>query len=193
MIDFEITKLPIIIVTTPRTGSTAFADHLGVKFPKLKLWKEPDHDLEQLSDFLKYAKNNNNYILKIITTGMMKYEYWFREKIFDESCYIIKLKRRSLVEQAASLYIATTRKIWSYHEKNIDNYKIGLPIDINEFEIKNIIQSLKADISLTDCLLCDITLFYEDMSDLNSIHIRTPKPTNYTDLINKIEDLLYKQ
>jgi hypothetical protein len=193
MIDFEITKLPIIIIATPRTGSTAFADHLASKYPNLKLWKEPDNNPKELSDFLDYAKNNNNYILKILTNNIIKYQNWFREKIFNETCYIIKLKRRSLVEQVASFYIAMIRNIWAYHEKNIDKCKIGLPIEINESAIKKAIQLLKIDIEITDCLLCDGTFFYEDMSDLNSQNIMTPKPTNYIDLINKIEDILYKK
>jgi len=192
MIDFEITKFPIIIIATPRTGSTAFTDHLAAKYPKLKVWKEPDNIPEELSDFLNYAKNNNDFILKVLINSLVRYPIWFKIKIYTNAYHLIKLKRKSLVEQVASHYVATNRNIWCYHKENFDKWqsKIQGPINIDESAIKKTIKSVKSYINYINPLVCDNTFFYEDMTDLNSQEIKTPKPANYIDLINKIEDML---
>jgi hypothetical protein len=192
MLDFEIIKFPIIIIATPRTGSTAFANHLASKYPNLKLYLEPDNIPEELSDFLNYAKNNNDFILKVLVGSLVRYPMWFKIKLYTGIHYSIKLKRRSLIEQVASHYIAKNRNIWVYHKKNFDKWqnKIQGPINIDESAIKKTIKSVKSYIDYINPLVCDNTFFYEDMVNLNCQEIKTPKPTNYIDLINKIEDML---
>jgi len=192
MIDFQIFKFPIIIVATPRTGSNAFADHLASKYPNLKLYIEPDLVSEQLSDFLDYAKNNDDFILKVLVDSLVRYPIWFKIKLYTGVYHSIKLKRRSLTEQVASHYIAKKRNIWTYCDGNFKDWhnKIEDSIEIDEDAIKKTIKSVKSYINNINPLVCDDTFFYEDMIDLDSSNIKTPTPTNYIKLINKIEDIL---
>jgi hypothetical protein len=194
VIDFEITKTPILVVASPRTGSNAFTTHLGSKYPTLKCYSEPDHNIEHLSEFLNFAKNNNGYILKILASSMVRYPNWLKEDFFSEKFHTIIIKRRSLVEQLASHYIAMNRNIWYYNKENYENwqYKIKENIDIDEYNIKKTISMVKYDIDLVNRFKSDNIIFYEDMPKLITQHIKTPRPVNYFNLLNKIEEILNK-
>jgi hypothetical protein len=184
----EIKKTPIVIIASPRTGSNSLANHMGVVFSQLKLFKEPDHIESYLAEFLDYAKNNNEYIIKIIASSLIRYPDWIKDIFFNGSSHVFRLKRRSLVEQIASHYIARHRDVWYYNIKNFDDwrYKIEGPIDIDVNLIDSTIQMVKYDIELVNRLHSDSVIMYEDMIDLVSQDMKTPLPANYLELIDVI-------
>jgi hypothetical protein len=194
MDNLEISKFPIIILSTARTGSSALTNHLCLKYPKLKVWSEPDHNVEHLSDFIEYAKSKDDYIIKILSSSLQKYPFWFiRLKLLGKACHLIKLTRRSLIDQVASYYIALDRNTWHYYESDSNKWKYSRlkSINIDKELIENIINLIKTDIEKLKPFLYDDTFFYEDIKDnLKSPDLKTPKPANYKDLLNNIEDLL---
>ena len=195
MIDLKITKLPIIILGTARTGSSVLTNHLALKYPKLKVWSEPDLDPETLSNFIEYAKSKDDYIIKILVGSLQQYPIWFiRLKLLGKACHLIKIKRSSLIEQLASYYIALDRDIWHYYIPEFNKWKDSItPINIDKEIIKYIINVIKTDIEKLEPFLCDETIFYEDIKDqLFASDLKTPKPINYIDLLKTIEDLLIR-
>ena len=194
MINHEINKFPIIILATARTGSNVLANHLSLKYPKLRLWSEPDNNLETLSDFIEFAKIKDEYIVKILVSSLHKYPIWFiRLKLCNRACHLIKLKRKSIIDQVASYYIASDRDIWHYTPEFNKWKDLMTPINIDKKIIEGVITTIKIDIQKIEPFLCDEIYFYEDIQDqLDAPHLKTPKPINYIDLLKNIEDLLNK-
>jgi hypothetical protein len=192
MINLEINRFPIVILGTARTGSSVLTNHLALKYPKLRLWSEPDHKSETLCDFIEYAKISDEYIVKILASSLNKYPIWFiRLKLLNKACHLIKLKRRSIIDQVASYYIASERNIWYYYNHDFNNWKNSItPINIDREIIEGMITLIKTDTQKIEPLLCDDTYFYEDIQDqLDAPDLKTPKPINYIDLLKNIEDL----
>jgi len=193
MFDLKISKLPIIILGTARTGSSVLANHLVLKYPKLQIWNEPEHNPKTLSNFIEYAKSKDDYIIKILVGSLHQYPIWFiRLKLLSKACHLIKIKRRSLIHQVASYYIALDRDIWYYFYTESNKWKDSIiPINIDKEIIKYIINVIKNDNEKIEPFLCDSTFFYEDIKNqLFAPDLKTPKPINYTDLLKNIEDLL---
>jgi hypothetical protein len=201
--DFNnINKFPIVIACRPRTGSTGFAHHLHFLYPFLRLFLEPDRDPSEFLDFLDFAANNNQYILKTPIHNLIdypdnhskpvKYPRSLLEKIMSDA-YIIKLQRKNEIERIASLYIAKKRNIWWYttEEKLVRDAYADVensPIDIDMSIIdESILESILQD-PRSNSIRYDQEIFYEDIP-LNwlSIHMQTPKPLNYDELLLTIQ------
>lgn len=174
-----ITKWPVVIFASPRTGSTALGYHLKELNPHVKLFIEPNFDRHAMHDYLEYSKNNNNYIVKLLGSSIPFYP----KSIFADSMFKIKISRRNIVEQIASHYLARLRNIWIYD--NVDNKYADIAID--RANIQQSVCMIKYDRDIIASLDADIELVYEDIVQFNSPTYKTPLPANYHELVNAID------
>ena len=192
MINFEINKFPVLIVASPRTGSTALGEYIANTYNAL-YYNEPNMHPEEMKKFVKNFILDNNFVLKILPDMLKNGQYpkHIMKKMLSSECFKIKLTRKNIIEQIASFYTCRNRKTWTYTETNcknwIDNY-----IDIDQQEIKQSTIWVIGQNNLLKQFKSDISLDYEDLSIIESVYKKTPRPLNYIDLINKIEDSLCK-
>jgi len=189
-------KFPIIIVGTPRTGTTVYSEHLS-KLYNLECISEPtlflhNSDLND-SDFLRLqeliSQKNNRFVLKILY-----YQYHdspiFKQLIENDNCYKIKVYRQDKIEQIASLYMAWNRGVWQQRAKSVSKYSVS----INTFEISKSINDINGQIEQFEqsCLKFDEVISYEEISKLPLNYEGLKKitcPTNYDFLKEKIKRL----
>jgi hypothetical protein len=187
-----IEKFPIIVLASPRTGSNPFTHDLNVLYRKCKAFYEPEWSKDHWDEFLEFSKNNNNYIIKLMASSIPLYPKYVVDKLVDGTAYVFRLKRRNIIDQIASHYVARMRGIWCYQPTNKEAWEdlLRTPTDIS-IDLKEIDQSIKMvkyDIELVDDYDSDQTIFYEDMTSLSSADIKTPLPTNYQDVINAVSE-----
>lgn len=185
----NVNKFPIIIISSPRTGSTILSEYLSEKY-KLKLFLEPDENKSIVDEFNSYVESKNtNFILKFHARN---FSFFKNLEIFSDS-YLISIERKNKIDQIASHYIARARNRFVY---NNEDYLMNDNIDVNLLDIvincESVYKSNKALSNLN--LKFDSKLFYEDLNfkDLSydSKFIKTPKPSNYDFLIEKISKYL---
>jgi len=190
MIDLPTTNIiamamPVFIIASPRTGSTALGLHFHKRYPGTKYFGEPDMNGDQLDDFISYAKLSDNYIIKLLGSSMPRYPEWIMNKIHDENSVVITTSRRIVINQIISHYIADTRKTWYYSDHNIDVYNKfkDKPIEIDLKRIDKSIMEIKHDNRIIGNIQPNIRMFYEDfLPELDTLSIKTPYPTNYEEL-----------
>lgn len=182
----KITKFPVIIFASPRTGSTALLHHIHQLYPENVEFCEPD--LKDITPFLKYSQNNTNYILKTMAKNLDRYP---KELIFSPRNFFIRIRRKGLINQIASNYVARERNTWGY--MSTDTTVNTSSININEEKIQESINILR---KYNECInnvpvKFDLDLFYEDLPKItNDHHVITPKPDNYADLKSAIATVL---
>jgi hypothetical protein len=196
----NINKFPIIILSSPRTGSTVLAEILSNKFPELRMFLEPEFNRKgkkeikcQLDDFTDYSKTSNQYILKFHLEYLNKYPPELIKKIINHDAFLIKIQRRSLIKQIVSDYISRVRNVYVYDIMKAYKHKdetIPIKDDLIEGCIK-LIQDLNEAFNKTQ-INYDLEIYYEDF--INSINdsyktrfVIAPKPTNYNEIHQAIE------
>ena len=181
MIDYKNIRYPVVILASPRSGSTALANHIHGKLEDVLLFQEPDSILPWFSNFLETAKTTNQYVVKIQTNRLNLYPKEMLDYLIHSSePYRVCIRRRNKIEQSLSRYIATTRQKWFYQTTDIGEDIIP----INYAGIKKNIQLLEAEIAKLDDIgtTYDTTIWYEDFDFGESDGIKTPKPKNYEEL-----------
>jgi len=167
-------KFPIIIIGSPRTGSTVLARYLNSKYPNLTLFDEPHQEYK--TKFLNFSKTRSDYILKF-HPGLDEYP----EELFINAT-LIRIRRKNLIEQISSWYVAQMRGFYSYD--NLDNLKLeefaNAPVMIDINILKKAVWSQQQYNNALDNLNLkyDYDLYYEDLPNLTE-SIITPKPPNY--------------
>lgn len=186
MIDWNSVRLPIVIFSTARSGSSALANHIHRKVDNVLLFEEPEHDKESISNFLKTVNETNRYIVKIHSDGFEKYpsdlvEYF----IHSPDPYKVCIRRRNQLEQCISLYISLGRQQWSYKK---DSEFTEDTITINEQRIRGAIFWIKRQYLALDRINAnfDLTVWYEDFEFDVTDTIKTPRPNNYDELCASI-------
>jgi len=193
MIDINVTKLPVIIIAAPRTGSTV----LGGYFQKLHnntitYFDEPDYGtFLDMVNFENHFYNNKNFIFKfhLYTSNLYKADI-IKYISYSDQCFRIRLRRRNLANQVASMYIAKARKnAFLFHSKT----ELNDMLIINEEHIKQLIRFIKHSNQIlqdTD-IEFDLDLFYEELGEIqNTNYYITPKPTNYNEIVSAVVHLL---
>lgn len=188
MLDKQIKKFPIIIISTPRSGSTALGEHL-VNTYNLEWISEPDskNNTNILLDL-----NHNEFVLKFHAYRITHYPRKIIEKIELNDCFLIRIRRRNIVDQIASVYIATKRNIYYYTNEIEYN-------DVTEIDIKHINRSINSVMYFNKCALLkfkyDMDLFYEDIEDTLtlSIGVKTPKYILYEEIKDIIKQNLFQR
>lgn len=183
----QISTLPIVIISSPRTGSTALAIALKHKLGG-ELFNEPGNDDLRLNDFLRYSSMKKDYILK-------EHAGKFLEKYskFDlTDCTIIRINRKDLVSQAISNYISNKRKKWFYTDN--DQHYQNESITYDEPFLRQCFHFTKTQNTMCDNFKgrVDFDLFYEDIITELSTSEKTIRPKNYQELLEWANEIYAK-
>lgn len=181
---FIFNKFPILILSTPRTGSSAFGSYIQDHHKDLIYFNEPDFfGQERMTRFENIIDQKTNYILK---THIYSISFYKNSKFlcYSNDVYRIRIRRKDFLEQVVSFYIAKKRNEWLFRSSDeINEFKDDtIPFDINY--AKESIKFLKRSndmLSNTD-INFDLDIFYEDLILENSRYFPTPQPTNYEEL-----------
>jgi len=189
--------LPIVILSTPRVGSTAlFLDVVSryIDTPDLVWLNEPITGAKKKDNFIDSIKSGN-FIIKAHALDLaMHYPESFKERIKD--CSLIRIRRRNKIEQYISMYIAISTGNWGGNlYGTFDNWYENLIIPYNEtifLECINRIfwHNLKIDsISYNP----NFDLYYEDLGCLkNGIsHFNSDDVNNFKEV--RKGDAFYKK
>ena len=186
----NIIKRPIVIISGPRTGSTALAYYVASLYPSIPFYNEPNFTPELMEEFTDYTVHNrhNEFILKLLGTSLNLYPADTIATIFSKKTFIIKISRRNIVEQIASHYTADQRDIWIYND-NTHNNLTKTDIEFDLLKIRRSINRVLHDNDIVSKISADIELYYEDLVDIMSPIKKTPLPANYSKLIDIIAKL----
>jgi len=194
MSDIVIPKWPVVIFTSPRTGSTAFAHYLKKQNPTKQYFNEPVLDQTQMTEFTNVFNSTDDYIIKVMGETIVKPNWevpqhpeYMIKKMLSAGTYKIKLYRRDVIEQVASCYVASIRNYWEYNEDNVLNFNVNDNIEIDLAKVRRAIRIIKHNNEVIDNIEADTTLYYEDISDFDDQFKLTPKPYNYAELISIVK------
>jgi hypothetical protein len=200
----HIDKSPVIILASPRTGCSVIGELLSLKY-QMRYFNEPfaSHVFgkDDSTQFLNQTANNPNYILKTMAYDFYTYAPdQLKEKA--KSAFIIRTRRKDILEQITSHYIATKRGIFMYNKHTIkadglqEMYeKEVIPIDRQV--VLDIIKHVKRYNDAVDNLpvTVDVDLWYEDIDGIESPNLlKSIQPANYNKIkqeIGKIYDAPY--
>ena len=184
-----ISKFPIVIVASPRTGSSAYCRYLSSVY-NMDGWIEPADDAIKFAKFKNYLNDTgSNYVLKIMAQHIETNPTY--QSILSNDCYKIKLTRENKLEQIVSHYVGWTTKIWNSDDKFARGEKYIVEID--KQEINNIIlDHIRYEKSFDQLdIKFDEEHTYEELLttvDLNKSTIaKIVPPTNYNLLKRVIE------
>lgn len=182
------TNLPLIIISTPRSGSSMLLNHLCDTHNISKRFNEPQFH-NRMEEFENYTQNNTNYAIKVHARDLLRF---YQPQTIDlilntTKAYRVRIRRKNVVEQIASFYTAKINNIWSY---SVDDIEVE-DIIINTGRIKHEVGAIKSFNEALDNIKTtfDLDVFYEDLLPMpNNKHKKTPKPSNYGTLLATIED-----
>jgi hypothetical protein len=174
----EINSLPVVIISSPRSGSTALATTLKNKLDCM-LFVEPGLDDLKLNQFLRYASMKNDYILKEHAEVFLK-----KYPNFDlRNCTVIRIKRKNFISQVVSSYITGKRKKWFYTEE--DHHYGNTLVPLDESFLQEVFSYIKKQNRIVDNFKgkVDIEVNYEDIEHELTNCQRTIQPKNYVELL----------
>lgn len=181
----SVNGLPILIVSSPRTGSTILAQYIS-KILNYKLFIEPSITEKDLHRFLMFSDFNKNYVLKEhASVYSLKYDSVFKQQLF----FKIRIRRKNIFNQILSTYIAASRKKFFYDK---DKTFIQDKIKLNEEFLLETVLYIKNCNKVLDAFSerIDMDLYYEDL-DIPIIHgTPTPKPVNNEEFVNWAHNVL---
>ena len=193
---FQINKRPIVVLSAPRTGSTALAAYIRKMSndSSIQAFYEPDAVGGRMNEFLQvYNSDSKNFIVK---THLMNIERYSPEiaNFFttSDSVFRIRIQRKDLIKQIVSYYIAVSRgNKWHYRHANELGIFDKLNIDQNMLQahVKHIIRSNK--ILKESQINFDLDLFYEDLPKMDNLSFYVnPKPTNYQEILDAVSKIV---
>jgi hypothetical protein len=190
MIDIinSIHKLPIVIVATPRSGSSWLGKRLA-KHYNVDWLCEPWNSKENCIKLEQNYIDSTPYVTKFLIHQLPALE--MHQTILNSDCFKIKLSRNNLIDQVVSLYIARKREIWSQPVKSISEYIV--PVDLADMSIciAHLIYYTKM---LNDCeIKFDLELSYEmlDFEECSdNTNFKTSQPTNIGDIYKLASNLI---
>lgn len=180
----NITKFPVFVIASPRTGSTAVLRYISEKYDLA--WYNEIHsghnlDLESYN-LISNPANTDWYVCKFFALDYKKHYSWINKK----DCFIIKLRRRNVLEQIFSHYAATVTDRFIYYDHPTQN-NIQIPVNIDQIKVSiNTILEHNYFIN-TFRLRADLDLYYEDLGLLkNSKTFLGPEIDNKDEITNLI-------
>ena len=124
---------------------------------------------------------------------MSKYPPNLIEKIINHEAFLIKIKRKSIIDQMVSTYIELVRKMWYYDMVTFEKYK-DEKIPIESAIIEDAVKIIKeANESFNKIQIeYDLEIYYEDLVNIinDNYKIRSniaPKPINRNEIYEAIE------
>ncbi len=200
---FYIHKLPIIIISNHRSGSTPLLYELAKKYD-LALFNETfSHHSKTSSEvsisteqnnLLSMLKNNEDrFIIKIHLDDLELYPEEIKNLVNDHACFLIRVRRKNVINQIASEYIARTRGLLAYHKDYLNDEMIKtwnteeMSIDLYMLGdcVKTIVDSCDR-LSNTEYEF-DEDVWYEDLVFEDNTFITTPNPINYDQIQHEIK------
>jgi len=176
-------SLPVIIVSCPRVGSTILGfevtEQLVLAGRQFRYFIEPLGTVEK-QEFLAMvdADVTSEYVLKVHGRDIIHYPDKIKNIIRLHQCFLIRIRRRNVVDQIVSSYIENIRRVWLYTHYNEIVYD---PIPISDIKIQQAIQRVLANNKGLDSFDAsfDLDLYYEDLQFTSIRSIKTPKPDNF--------------
>jgi hypothetical protein len=196
---FKTDSEKIIIISSPRTGSTSLGQSIAIDNNK-EFYCEPGHNKISFESFVNIQSDpNSKFVLKLHALDF--YDHAYNKSLRkDVKIQWIRIRRRNIIEQIASEYIAVNRKKWWYNARNEYDYDSNI-IEINKDLIAWRIRIIKKFNKFLDTfetpqdIKFDKDLWYEDIEDELRLRtdissVPTPLPENYSELLLNIEKLL---
>ena len=186
----QISRLPVIILSSKRTGSTFLTyqvcELLKNDCNNLHEFIEPGVS-NQMEKLLEVIDNQENYVLKVHAYDLITvYPPKIKNIIDTHNCFLIRIRRRNTIDQIASHYIASERNIWGYNTDTLYDNTVK-KIDINR--IKRSIRFISTYNQIIDNFPVpfDLDLYYEDLPIIDGKSIKTPNPENYDEIWKMIK------
>lgn len=187
---------PIVIASTPRSGSTELLRRLARDQMIPSWFNEPHRDPAQYTNFITALHDQRAWILKFHyhelhharSIETVTKNHYMLALIMSKTR--IRLRRRDLAQQAASLYLARSTNRWSQSQPNLPalSYTIDLPLmQAVVDEIKFIEQNFTHS-----SFSWHYDLYYEDLDwdPAGAIQYPTSKPANYSELVDLAQQYL---
>ncbi len=189
----QISRLPVVILSSKRTGSTFLTyyicESLKNNCDNLHEFIEPAHS-NQIQKLLEVIDNQENYVLKVHAYDLITvYPPKIKNIIDTHNCFLIRIRRRNIIDQIASHYIASERNIWGYNKDTLYDNTVK-KIDINR--IKRSIRFISTYNQIINKFpgSFDLDLYYEDLPIIDGKSIKTPNPENYDEIWKIISCML---
>lgn len=186
----QISRLPVVILSSKRTGSTFLTYHICELLKNdcnnLHEFIEPAKS-NQMEKLLEVIDNQENYVLKVHAYDLITvYPPKIKNIIDTHNCFLIRIRRRNIIDQIASHYIASERNIWGYN-KDTQYDNTVKKIDINR--IKRSIGFISTYNQAIDNFpgSFDLDIYYEDLPIIDGKSIKTPNPENYDEIWKMIK------
>lgn len=206
---FENLKLPIVIVSSPRSGSNALLDTIQKFYTGQNInphvTYEPltnIYDQQSLESFNNVIETNF-FITKIHAVDLIThYPKYFIDNINSKKYYLIRIRRKNIVAQIMSLYVCylyvnePTEPIFG---NSTESNKLieGKKVLISPNLAKKAVTDGLAHIKSCDKMNCnfDLDLWYEDLIINNKFksekHVKPKYPiANYFELHKIIKNIL---
>lgn len=181
----EITKWPVVIVCSPRTGSNVLTDTLSKQYDA-KWFYEPGQTAELLDQFVEYRRGNDiRYIAKIFP-GQRLGDVVYKQ-LLGEPGFKIKLTRSNVLDQITSFYVAHVRDVWDETNRTTGKYLLPINYDKIEYVVEHILEHNR----LLDACEADydLVLTYESLGTVDNTEFKhTVQPVN----IDKIKEAIAK-
>lgn len=180
----------VVILTTPRTGSTALCRVLADKC-NLVYCNEvfsPITTPARIKSFWDYFNRNINTVSKIFPDHHIRFTEEEFNKIISKS-FVIFLERQDIANQVISYHILSrTNKPWYSKGELITEYLV----DESEISVSvSHILKLRKEAEKYQ-QIANVSIVYEDIvNDIVNDHIiKYPKPKNYESLKIKVDNVL---
>ena len=181
------TEKSTLILTHYRCGSTALCDQYSRagynNHDEAFVWAKNSFDFLQSVHDPEYQ-----FVAKVMpdqwNESMLAY---FRELRAQERISVIRLHRKDIVAQIASIYTAKKRSTWHFTDSGYleDTVEIDLEMLL---EIITNMYSQAYELSTVD-IPVDVELCYETLDLSDTQYVPAVKPSNYSTLIRDIEYL----
>jgi len=189
--------MPILILGSYRSGSTALGDYLAKEL-NYQYFGEPYHWNEDVkakcSDFFEYKKDNSNYVWKLFTDHIPITEPEKTECLQAWSnSYVIKLCRKDIAKQITSWIISMKTDVWN------STSTVQIPtVDIKDEFIEYCVQKELVNLDALEFITEEsyhVQMYYEDIQNIlfQSDFKTTLKPENYEQVLQKVKSILTKQ
>lgn len=185
-----IDSLPVVILSSPRSGSTALAMSLHHQLGGV-LFIEPGLKEVSLNQFLRHTSMKTDYILKEHASVLLK-----KYPNFDfKNATVIRIKRQNFISQVVSSYITGKTKKWFYTEEDRHYQDNVVPLDESFLKASFVYITTQNRIVNNFKGKIDLEVNYEDIEHELTHGQRTMQPKNYQQLLewatNKYEQKVW--
>jgi hypothetical protein len=201
---YNITKFPVIILSAPRTGSTALLYELNDS-PDLTIISEPLNSAnlseENNIDFIKSLLSDTKRCIVKVHIHDLYTPKFDKTKIIQDillnyirknNAFLIRIRRKDVIAQITSYYISMTRNIWSAPANSILPSTIHDPVPIIPSQLALAVHViLSCNKSLNEFTrLIDIDVWYEEADFPVDTVVQITKPENYLEIYKILETML---